>query len=229
MRLPLYEDLSLQIGHPAKERLPTPPGSTAPTYFDPWCGFFYFSQEPDRSKWSETGPFLVRKALCPNSNRKCLFITCRAKMWKVDGLRHQWKHSSQSISLSLSLLLVVWLESCWQQLQFTWWWEGMTASSFWRAKSTRKLKKPRQRKCPKNDIIRFYEQNNSSAHTSRCWVHFLDIHSTTTPWNLLMWHSIEEVNIWQTLFLLLFWTWIKSFSIQLQETSPSFDKSKGFK
>ena len=105
-----------------------------------------------------TGPFLVRKTLCPNSNRKCLFITCRAKMWKVDGLRHQWKHSSQSTSLSLSLLLVVWLESCWQQLQFTWWWEGMTASSFWRANGTRKLKKPRQQKRQKNNWVLWAEQ-----------------------------------------------------------------------
>ena len=31
MRLSQYEDVSLQAAHPAKERLPTPPGSTAPT------------------------------------------------------------------------------------------------------------------------------------------------------------------------------------------------------
>ena len=226
MRLPLYEDLSLQIGHPAKERLPTPPGSTAPTYFEPWCGFFYFSQEPDRSKCCETGPFLVRKTLCSNSNRKCLFITCRAKMWKVDGLRHQWKHSSQSTSLSLSLLLVVWLESCWQQLQFTWWWEGMTASSFWRAKSIRKLKKPQKWK--HENTIGFMSKTRA-LHMHHFLVHFFDVHYMITPWNLLMRHFVEEVKIWQTLFLLLFWTWIKSFSIQLQEKSPSFDKSKGFK
>ena len=34
MRLSLYSDLSLQITHPAVERLPTPPGSKSPTLFE---------------------------------------------------------------------------------------------------------------------------------------------------------------------------------------------------
>ena len=140
MRLSIYEDLSLQITHPTQESLATPPL----LILDRGVG----SSTSHKNQISQSAvrekPFLVRKALSPNSNWKCFFITCRAKMWKVDSLRHQWKHSSQSISLSLSLLLVVWPESCWQQSLFTWWWEGMTASSFWRAKSTRKLRKPWQ-------------------------------------------------------------------------------------
>ena len=36
----LYQDLSLQITHPAQERLATPLGSTSPTLFKQWCGFF---------------------------------------------------------------------------------------------------------------------------------------------------------------------------------------------
>ena len=34
MKLSLYSDLSLQITHPALERLPTPPGSKSPTLFE---------------------------------------------------------------------------------------------------------------------------------------------------------------------------------------------------
>ena len=41
-------DLSLQITHPAQERLATPPGSTSPTLFEQWCGYFYVPQEPDK-------------------------------------------------------------------------------------------------------------------------------------------------------------------------------------
>ena len=152
MRLFLYEVLSLQAAHPAKEWLPTPLGSTAPTFFNLNRAVGSFTSHKNHISQSAVrqDPF-GQKTLCPNSNGKCFFITCRAKMWKVDGLRRQWKHSSQSISLSLSLLLVVWPELCWQQLQFTWWWEGMTASSFWRAKGTRKLKKPQQQKRQKNN------------------------------------------------------------------------------
>ena len=48
MRLFLYQDLSLQIAHPAQERLAIPPGSTSPTLFKQWCGLFYVPQEPDK-------------------------------------------------------------------------------------------------------------------------------------------------------------------------------------
>ena len=56
MRLSLYEDLSLQITHPAKERLATPP---SPTLFEQWCGFFCVPQEPDKWKCCETGPTVM--------------------------------------------------------------------------------------------------------------------------------------------------------------------------
>ena len=54
--------LSLQITHPAQERLATPPGSTFPTRFEQRCGIFYFPQEPDKWKCCETGPYPRRLA-----------------------------------------------------------------------------------------------------------------------------------------------------------------------
>ena len=41
----LIQDVSSQIIHPSKKRLATPPGSTSPTLFEQWCGFFYVPQE----------------------------------------------------------------------------------------------------------------------------------------------------------------------------------------
>ena len=48
--------VSLQITQPAQERLAIPPGSTSPTLFEQWCGFFYVPQEPDKCECCETGP-----------------------------------------------------------------------------------------------------------------------------------------------------------------------------
>ena len=44
--------MSLQITHPAQERLAIPLGSTYPALFEQWCGFFYVPQEPDKCKCS---------------------------------------------------------------------------------------------------------------------------------------------------------------------------------
>ena len=44
--------MSLQITHPAQERLAIPLGSTYPALFEQWCGFFYVPQEPDKCKSS---------------------------------------------------------------------------------------------------------------------------------------------------------------------------------
>ena len=52
--------LSLQITHPAQERLTTPSWSTSPTLSEQWCGFFYTPQEPDKWKCCETGPTVFR-------------------------------------------------------------------------------------------------------------------------------------------------------------------------
>ena len=41
-------------------RLTTTPGSTSPTLFEQWCGFFYVPQEPDKCKCCETGPTVFR-------------------------------------------------------------------------------------------------------------------------------------------------------------------------
>ena len=38
----------------------TTPGSTSPTLFEQWCGFFYVPQEPDKCKCCETGPTVFR-------------------------------------------------------------------------------------------------------------------------------------------------------------------------
>ena len=39
--------VSLQITRAAQERLVTPPGSTSPTLFEQWHGFFCVPREPD--------------------------------------------------------------------------------------------------------------------------------------------------------------------------------------
>ena len=39
-------------------RLTTTPGSTPPTLFEQWCGFFYVPQEPGKCKCCETGPMI---------------------------------------------------------------------------------------------------------------------------------------------------------------------------
>ena len=41
-------------------RLTPTPGSTSPTLFEQWCGFFYVPQEPDKCKCCETGPTVFR-------------------------------------------------------------------------------------------------------------------------------------------------------------------------
>ena len=46
-------------------RLATTPGSTSPTLFEQWCGFFHVPQEPDKCKCCETGPTVF----CPYSRR----------------------------------------------------------------------------------------------------------------------------------------------------------------
>ena len=41
-------------------RLTTTPGSTSPTLFEQWCGFFYVPQEPAKCKCCGTGPTVFR-------------------------------------------------------------------------------------------------------------------------------------------------------------------------
>ena len=40
--------VALQTTHPTQEGLATPLGSTSPTLFEKWCGFFYVPQEPEQ-------------------------------------------------------------------------------------------------------------------------------------------------------------------------------------
>ena len=66
-------NVSLQIIHPAQERLATPPGSTSPTLFELWCGFFYVPQESDKWKCCETGRTVFR----PYPRRLASLTVCR--------------------------------------------------------------------------------------------------------------------------------------------------------
>ena len=55
---PLHKDLSLQVTHPAQERLATPPGSMSPTLFKQWWRFFHVPQELDEKVlWDRTYSF----------------------------------------------------------------------------------------------------------------------------------------------------------------------------
>ena len=49
----------------------------------------------------------------------------------------------------------------------------------------------------------FNDQDNSSARASRFLVHFFDVHSTTTTWNLLIWRFMD-VDARRRIFLPLF-------------------------
>ena len=69
--------LSLQITHPAQERLTTPSGSTSPTLSEQWCGFFYAPQEPDKWKCCETGPTVFRPY--PRRLESLTICTCHYK------------------------------------------------------------------------------------------------------------------------------------------------------
>ena len=51
---------------------------------------------------------------------------------------------------------------------------------------------------------RFNDKNNSSARATRFLVHFIDVHCTTTTWNLLIWRFMEDVDIRRRIFLPLF-------------------------
>ena len=62
---PLLVHLWACCTHPTHDvndvwRLATPPGSTSPTLFEQWCGFFYVPQEPDKCKGCETEPTVFR-------------------------------------------------------------------------------------------------------------------------------------------------------------------------
>ena len=54
-------------------RLTTTPGSTSPTLFEQWCGFFYVPQEPGKCKCCETGPTVFR----PYARRLESLTVCR--------------------------------------------------------------------------------------------------------------------------------------------------------
>ena len=69
--------LSLQITHPAQERLTTPSWSTSPTLSEQWCGFFYAPQEPDKWKCCETGPTVFRPY--PRRLESLTICTCHYK------------------------------------------------------------------------------------------------------------------------------------------------------
>ena len=57
----------------------------------------------------------------------------------------------------------------------------------------KQLQRRSQRQLQKTN--RFNDQNNSSARASRSLVHFFDVHSTTTTWNLPIWRFVHDVDI----------------------------------
>ena len=58
-------------------RLTTTPGSTSPTLFEQWCGFFYVPQEPNKCKCCETGPTVFRPY--PRKLESLTVYRCRYK------------------------------------------------------------------------------------------------------------------------------------------------------
>ena len=63
-------------------RLTTTSGSTSPTLFEQWCGFFYVPQEPDKCKCCETGPWvLVRPGFEPVTSRSADRRSARSPNW----------------------------------------------------------------------------------------------------------------------------------------------------
>ena len=74
----LDQDLSLQKTHQAQERLATPPGSTSPTLFKQWCGFF----------------------LSPTRTR---YVKVLSDGWNLYGFSSLSKKTRKSIHLQMSL------------------------------------------------------------------------------------------------------------------------------
>ena len=67
--------VSLQITYPAHKRLATPLGSTSPTLFKQWCGFFYLPKK------NQIGESAVRQELwffCPYLRRLERLTICRS-------------------------------------------------------------------------------------------------------------------------------------------------------
>ena len=71
--IPVSRSLLTAEPNPAQERFATTPGSTTPTLFKQWCGFFYVPQEPDKWKCCEKGPTFF----CPYWKRLESLTICR--------------------------------------------------------------------------------------------------------------------------------------------------------
>ena len=92
------------------ERLATPPGSTSPTLFEQWCGFFYVPQEPDKWKCCETGPTVFRP--CPIRLESLTICRCHYKGSTLSvGPAGVWTHD---LPLSRPTLLPTELVPFWQ-------------------------------------------------------------------------------------------------------------------
>ena len=87
-------------------RLTTTPGSTSPTLFQQWCGFFYVLQEPNKCKCCETGPTVFRPyprrleslTVCRchyKGSTFCLFYLKTPSCWSGRGL-NPWLPAQQT-------------------------------------------------------------------------------------------------------------------------------------
>ena len=88
-------------------RLTTPPGSTSPTLFEQWCGFFYVQQEPDKCKCCEATPygFSSLSEKTRNSNRLQMslqrqhFLLSHLKTLSVGPGSNLWPPAQQTGAL----------------------------------------------------------------------------------------------------------------------------------
>ena len=69
-------------------RLTTTLGSTSPTLFEQWCGFFYVPQELDKCKCWETGPTFFF-SLCEKTRKSnCLQISLQRQHFLLSYLKN---------------------------------------------------------------------------------------------------------------------------------------------
>ena len=71
-------------------RLTTTPGSTSPTLFEQWRGFFYVSQEPDKCKCCETWQKDNTVRCFDNLPSVRLWASSLDDLWGRLSLRHKW-------------------------------------------------------------------------------------------------------------------------------------------
>ena len=85
-------------------RLTTTPGSTSPTLFEQWCGFFYVPQEPDKCKCCGTAPTVFR----PYPRRLESLTICRCKTELAHSLSNSLLADVITKAASVSMAYIIW-------------------------------------------------------------------------------------------------------------------------